>query len=281
MFQRSAQERGRSSFFSSNGSPSLCETESRFQMLGAKKSQESVAGMDRTEIIKEKIELAVSDGTRMNAYVARPQKSGRDPGLLVFQEAFGVNQHIRNVSDRLAAEGYVAIAPELFHRTAAPGFEGSYTDFASVMPHVQAVTPENVEKDVRAAFDWLHSNSQVKSDDISCIGFCMGGRVSFIANSILPLCGAVSFYGGGIAPGLLDRAAKLQAPMLLIWGGKDKHIPPEQRKAVSDALTAAQRIYVNTVFSRADHGFFCDERTSYEPHSARQAWALTLEFIRS
>jgi carboxymethylenebutenolidase len=237
--------------------------------------------MDRTQIAKEKVELAVSDSTRMNAYGARPQEDGRYPGLLLFQEAFGVNHHIRNVADRLAAEGYVVIAPELFHRTASPGFEGSYTDFSAVMPHMQAVTPENVEKDVRSAHDWLHSNSQVKSNEISCAGFCMGGRVSFIANSILPLHAAVSFYGGGIAPGLLDRASQLHGPMLLIWGGQDKHIPPEQRKAVTEALIAAQKVYVNAEFSRADHGFFCDERAAFEPHSARQAWALTLEFLRS
>ena len=236
--------------------------------------------MGQTAIDTEKVELNVSDGTRMNAYVARPRQAGKYPGMLLFQEAFGVNHHIRNVSDRFAAEGYVVIAAELFHRT-GPGFEGSYTDFSAVMPHMQAVTPENVEKDVRSAYDWLHSNSQVSSDEISCIGFCMGGRVSFIANSILPLRSAVSFYGGGIAPGLLDRAARLHAPMLLIWGGKDKHIPPEQREAVTEALTGAQKIYVNAEFSRADHGFFCDERASYEPHSARQAWALTLEFLRS
>ena len=109
----------------------------------------------------------------------------------------------------------------------------------------------------------------------------MGGRVSFIANSVVALRAAVSFYGGGIAPGLLDRASKLQAPSLLIWGGLDTHITPEHRKAVTDALTAQQKIYVNVEFSRADHGFFCDERAAYEPHSARQAWALTLEFLRS
>ena len=86
---------------------------------------------------------------------------------------------------------------------------------------------------------------------------------------------------GGNAPGLLDQAAKQQAPLLLIWGGLDKRITPEHRKAVTEALTAQQKIYVNVEFSRADHGFFCDERASYEPHSARQAWALTLEFLRS
>jgi carboxymethylenebutenolidase len=235
--------------------------------------------MDPREIIREKVELEVSDGTRMYAYLARPQH-GQYPGLLLFQEAFGVNHHIRAVADRFAGEGYVVIAPELFHRT-APGFEVGYTDFSLVMPHMQAVTAETAEKDVRAAYDWLKSNAQVRRDEISCVGFCMGGRVSFIANSAVPLRAAVSFYGGGIAPALLDRASKLQGPMLLIWGGQDKHIPPEQRKAVTDALNAQRKLYVNAEFSRADHGFFCDERAAYEPHSARQAWALTLEFLRS
>ncbi len=233
------------------------------------------------EIVREKTELAVADGTRMGAYVARPESGGPHPGLLLFQEAFGVNHHIRSVGDRFAAEGYVVIAPELFHRTAPAGFEVSYTDFPAVRPHMQAVTPETAEHDIRAAYAWLRANTQVKADAISSIGFCLGGRVSFIANSIVPLRGAVSFYGGGIAPALLDRVAKLQAPSLFVWGGLDTHIPAEQRKAVLDALSAQGKIFVNAEFSRADHGFFCDERAAYEPVSARQAWALTLEFLRS
>jgi carboxymethylenebutenolidase len=237
--------------------------------------------MNQLTIAKEKVELAVADRTRMAAYVAHPEQAGPHPGLLLFQEAFGVNHHIRNVSERFAAAGYVVIAPELFHRTAPPGFEGSYTDFAAVQPHVKAVTPETAELDIRSAYEWLHANPQVKSDEISSVGFCMGGRTSFLANSLVRLRAAVSFYGGGIAPGLLDRVANLQAPSLLIWGGLDKHIPADQRKAVTDALSEQQKIYVNVEFSRANHGFFCDERAAYEPHSARQAWALTLEFLRS
>lgn len=180
--------------------------------------------MNQPRILKEKVDLAVADGTRMAAYVARAAQSGPHPGLLVLQEAFGVNRHIRNVCERFAAEGYVAIAPELFHRTAPPGFEGSYTDFPALAPHYQAVTTETAEMDLRSAHAWLHSNAQVKPDEISSVGFCMGGRISFLANTLLPLRAAVSFYGGGIAPGLLDRASKVQAPLLLIWGGLDKHI---------------------------------------------------------
>ncbi|MGB6387599.1 MAG: dienelactone hydrolase family protein [Terriglobales bacterium] len=237
--------------------------------------------MSQSAIATEKVELDVADGTRMAAYVARPEQGGPHPGLLLFQEAFGVNHHIRSVSDRFAAEGYVVIAPELFHRTAPPGFVGSYTDFASVMPHAKAVTTETAELDIQSAYEWLRLNKQVRANEISSVGFCMGGRISFLANSLVLLRAAVSFYGGGIAPGLLSGVPKLQAPLLLIWGGLDKHITPEHRKAVTEALSAQQKIYVNVEFSRADHGFFCDERTAYEPHSARQAWALTLEFLRS
>lgn len=229
----------------------------------------------------EKIQLKVADSSPMQACVARPDSKGQHPGLMVFQEAFGVNAHIRDVTERFAEQGFVAIAPELFHRTAPAGFEASYSDFPSIRPHMQAVTAEAAEADIRAAYDWLHSNSQVKHDNISCVGFCMGGRVSFMADSILPLHAAVSFYGGGIAPDLLNRAGALHAPILLIWGGLDRHITPELRRSVVDAVAAQHKPYVNAEFSQADHGFFCDQRSTHEPRSARQAWVLTLEFLRS
>jgi carboxymethylenebutenolidase len=108
----------------------------------------------------------------------------------------------------------------------------------------------------------------------------MGARASFVANSVLPLRSAVSFYGGGIAPGLLDCAEKQHGPLLLFCGGLDKNITMEHRKATTDALTAAHKSYVNVAFAQANHGFFCDERASYHPDAARQSWALTLEFLR-
>lgn len=217
----------------------------------------------------------------MAAYVARPASDGPHPGLIVFQEAYGVNSHIRSVCERLAVQGYVALAPELFHRTAPPGFEAGYGDFPSVAPHYQALTNEAMDADALAAYEWLRSNSQVKADAISSIGFCLGGRVSFLANSVLPLHAAVSFYGGGIATSALDRAPRMHGPLLMFWGGLDKHITREHRRAVADALAAQEKDFVSVEFSKADHGFFCDERPSYEPNAARQAWALTLEFLRS
>ena len=233
------------------------------------------------EITTQTIDLPAEGSSPMAAYVARPAGAERYPGLMVFQEAFGVNHHIRSVTDRFAAEGYIAIAPELFHRTAPKGYEGDYKNFPAVMPHYQAVTNDAAEADIRAAYQWLCSSPQTKPDRISCVGFCMGGRIAFLANAIVPMQAAVSFYGGGIAPGLLDRAGKLHGPALLLWGGLDKRITAEHRRAVTDALNAARKSYVNVEFSNADHGFFCDERPAYEPNAARQSWALTLEFLRS
>ena len=108
----------------------------------------------------------------------------------------------------------------------------------------------------------------------------MGGRAVFTANAALALAAAVSFYGGGIDEDGRRGAASQHGPILMFWGGRDQHIPPEQRRAVADALSAAGKPHEQVVFSEADHGFFCDQRPSYHPGAARQAWALTLEFLR-
>ncbi len=229
-------------------------------------------------LLTDRITLQVSDGTTVNAYVAAPAEGAKLPGLLVFQEAFGVNPHIRDVTERFAKQGYVAIAPELFHRT-APGFECAYTDFGACMPHMQALTPPGLIADAQAAFDWLQKNPRVRANSTASVGWCMGGRVSFLANTVLPLKAAVSFYGGGIAPALLPRAPESHGPVLFFWGGLDQHIPGDQIRSVMEAMKQAKKTYVNVEFSDADHGFFCDARASYKKTAAAQAWDLALRFL--
>jgi len=224
--------------------------------------------------------LSVADGTEMHAYTAAPNDAtGNTPGILLLQEAFGVNQHIRNVADRLAQAGYAVVAPELFHRTAAPGLEIPYSDFASAAPHFQGITVEGLTADLQAAYAWLQAQEHVQADKIGSIGFCLGGRVSFLANAVLPLQAAVSYYGGGTQQ-LKDRAADLHAPHLFFWGGQDQHISKEHVHEVIEAVEAAGKPYLNTVISYADHGFHCDERPSYNPAAAHEAWALTLAFFQ-
>jgi len=231
-----------------------------------------------SKIATQKVTLQVADGTSMDAYLARPAEEGKCPGMLVLQEAFGVNAHIRDVTERFAREGYVAIAPELFHRS-APGFESGYDNFPVCMPHLQALTVPGQAADMRAAYDWLRAQPQVSPERIASIGFCMGGRASFLACATLPLQASISFYGGGIAQGLLDRVPDMQAPILLFWGGQDHHILPEHTRAVEDALKKAGKAHIDVTVSFTDHGFFCDARASYNPAAAGLAWKLTLQFL--
>jgi carboxymethylenebutenolidase len=225
------------------------------------------------------VTLPVSDGTQAQAYTAFPTTvEGPRPGLILLQEAFGVNPHIRSVADRLAAAGYVVIAPELYHRTAAPGQEWAYSDIASAMPHMQATTEEHLTADLQAAHAWLQAQHSVSKDKIGAIGFCLGGRVAFLANAVLPLAAAVSYYGGRTNT-LKHRAPELHAPHLFFWGGLDTHIPTEQREEVIAAVEAAGKPHLNTVISYAEHGFHCDARASYNPEAAAEAWALTLAFF--
>jgi carboxymethylenebutenolidase len=220
------------------------------------------------------VDLRADDGTSLRAFVARPE--GRATrGLLLFQEAFGVNAHIRDVAGRFANDGFLVISPELFHRT-APGFECAYSDFTLAAPHLQAITEKGLDADIRAAFGWLEQEGA--GGNAAAVGYCLGGRVAFVANSAAPLKAAVSYYGGRIPP-LLGRAPRLSGPMLFFWGGQDHHIPEADRQAIVNSIRDASKVFVNVLFSDADHGFFCDARASYHPAAAAQAWSLTKAFL--
>jgi carboxymethylenebutenolidase len=230
----------------------------------------------KTEVDSSWVDLEAADGSRFSGFLARPSAPGSYPGILVFMEAFGVNRHIRNVTERIAGEGYRALAPDLYHRS-APRWEGSYEDFSQALAHLRQVTVEHLSADVQGGYRWLSARGASRS--VGAVGFCFGGRVAFLSSTVAPLRAACSFYGGGIAPGLLDRAKDVAAPLLLFWGGRDQHIPPEETRATSDALRAAGKSFIEVTFSQAGHGFFCEERGSYDPEAARMSWPLVLEFF--
>ncbi|MGH9518717.1 MAG: dienelactone hydrolase family protein, partial [Terriglobales bacterium] len=216
------------------------------------------------------IELEVDDGSRMLAYAAQPAAWG-ERGVIVLQEAFGVNAHIRSVAERLVQLGYRTIAPELYHRT-APGFEGDYENIASAMPHMQALSGDALDADLRAAHAFLRQGG-VKQ--VAAVGFCLGGRVAIRAGATLPLYAVASFYGGFPK----EQVARLNAPLLLVWGDQDTHFPPAQRGEFNDLLRAEGKSFVECTFSDAGHGFFCEERAAYRAHAARVAWAGLVEFL--
>lgn len=226
----------------------------------------------------EQIRLTVADGTQMQATVSTPKQKS-SAAVIVLQEAFGVNDHIKDLTRCFAEAGYIAIAPELYHRTAAPGFVCGYTTFQTeAMPHFSAMTDKGIQQDVQACYDWLLATH--KSQCIAAIGYCMGGRAAFVANASTALSCAISYYGGRIAANNLNLAPEQKSPLLFFWGGLDKNIPPTQIASLNQALTSAQKKFTCVEFSDADHGFFCDERPAYNEVAARQAWALTLQFLK-
>lgn len=222
----------------------------------------------------ERVVLQVSDGSDMALFAARPGRAGA-PGLLVFQEAYGVNDHIQGLCEAFAREGWLAIVPDLYHRT-APGFTCPYDDLAQARPHMQAMTDAGIRADQSAAFAWLEAQGCAS---VAAIGYCMGGRMAFLANANLPLAASVSYYGGGIHL-LGERSRELHGPALFHWGGRDAHVTQEHARAVEDLLRAAGKPHISVTYSEADHGFNCDARRSHHPEIAHQALALTLAFLR-
>ncbi|NDD26638.1 MAG: dienelactone hydrolase family protein [Proteobacteria bacterium] len=229
----------------------------------------------------EKRSIPVSDGTLMEAHVAYPAPAdARGGAILVIQEVFGVNSHIRDVTDRFAQEGYLALAPDLFHRT-APWFQGQYDDLDGARKHAFATTPEGMAADLSAAHQWLNENCPTHR--VAAVGFCFGGLLSVVANAQLPLACAVSYYGSTAYLGKFagdDFATRVHGPQLFFWGGLDRFIDLDARALATEPLRRAGKPFVSVEFSDADHGFNCDARASYNQEAAVQAWNMTLGFLR-
>jgi carboxymethylenebutenolidase len=233
------------------------------------------------EVSGSTVQLDTLDG-KMEAYVAQPKDGGAYPGVVVIQEAFGVNGHIKKVTERIAAEGYVAIAPDIFHREAERLI--SYSDMTKAIATLQRVVDGKAMEDVGAAIAHLKSQKNVKSGSIGVTGFCMGGRLTYLAaaHHANDVKCAVPYYGGGIPmgkPSPLSRTGEIKCPLYLFFGAKDQLIPAEHVEQIKAELTAKKTAFQMNVYPEAGHGFFCDERGSYHEASAKDAWEKTKAFF--
>lgn len=212
-----------------------------------------------------------TNGKTGKGYLALPS-TGRGPGVIVIQEWWGLVPHIKAVADRFAAEGFVALAPDVYHGETAT----SPDDAGKLM---MALRIDEVEKDLRGAIDYLLSRKEVQGSKAGTVGFCMGGQLSLYAACANPKVGAcVDFYG--VHPNVQPNLKGLQGPVLGFFAEKDSFVTPEvARKLEHDLKAAGKKVEIH-IFKGADHAFFNDTRKEvYRADYARECWTKMITFF--
>ncbi|HEY9745632.1 MAG TPA: dienelactone hydrolase family protein [Oculatellaceae cyanobacterium] len=237
---------------------------------------------------KEWLTIPVN-GQAMEAYRVTPVGDGPWPAVIVLMEIFGVNVHIRDVAERLASVGFVAIAPNYYHRT-TENLELDYTpeSIAIGREHKAKTTREGLLADLKAVIQMLQSDANVApKDKIGCIGFCFGGHVAYIAAGLPEIAATASFYGAGIpdmspggGPPTISFTPEIHGEILCFFGEKDASIPHEQTVMIENALREANVSHEVVRYSQAGHGFCCDRRADYEASAAEDAWHRSLNLFK-
>lgn len=211
-----------------------------------------------------------ANGGTTSGYLAAPA-SGKGPGVIVIQEWWGLVGHIKNVCDRFAAEGFAALAPDLYH-----GQTASEPDAAGKL--FMALNIEQAEKDLRGAASFLAGHSSTAR--LGAVGFCMGGQLALFAGTVNPNVGAVvDFYG--IHPNVKPDYTRLGGPVLGLFAEKDSFVTPKVAREVDAAIKAAGKQSEIHIYPNVDHAFFNDERADvYNREAAQDAWRRTLAFFR-
>ena len=217
----------------------------------------------------DSVKLRASDGHQLDAYLAMPEG---EPvaGLVVVQEIFGVNAHIRRVADGYAQDGFLAVAPALFDRIERKvelGYEGA--DAAKARSLVTKFNFEKALWDVEAAMKYAAASASKK---VAVIGYCLGGSVAWLAAARLHPAAALGYYGGQIAKFAVEG---LNCPVMLHFGREDAHIPPTDVEKVKGEHPEVEIYWYN-----AGHGFNCDARSSYNPEAAKIARERSLDFLK-
>ncbi|WP_283180546.1 MULTISPECIES: dienelactone hydrolase family protein [unclassified Pseudomonas] len=221
------------------------------------------------------IEIDSADG-KFGAYLAIPH-TRKGPGIVLIQEIFGVNEHIRSVAEQYAADGYLVIAPDLFWRS-GHRIELTY-DEAGWKRAVELMNTTDISKaqtDIELAIDALKAQPGLDGG-IASIGYCFGGLLSYhtAANGLVDV--AIAYYGGGIQ-NQLDRADEIEVPLLMHFGEQDSHIPLEAVEKIAERFDTNDNVEI-VVYPEAEHGFNCSHRDSYNQRAAVEAHGNTLIFL--
>lgn len=222
------------------------------------------------------VDVPAADGRSFGAFVALPP-AGSGPGLLLLQEIFGVNAHIRGVAQQYAQDGFVVLAPDLFwrqQRRVELGYEGEDRERALSM--MKALQPAELAADVRDSVAALRALPEAQGRKAGALGYCLGGRLAYLAAATTGVDAAVAYYGGGIQD-QLALAPQVQCPMQFHYAGQDPAIPPEAVQAVQAAMAGRDAEF--HLYPEAKHGFNCWDRAAYDPASAALAHGRSLQFL--
>jgi carboxymethylenebutenolidase len=239
------------------------------------------------EITSGMVQVPAADGN-MAAFMAQPASAGKHPAIVVVQEAFGLNAHIKDVAARLAREGYVSLAPDLYYREKNAVVD--YDNLPEAIRLMMGLSDDKIAKDMGAALSYLQEQPAVRGDRIGVTGFCMGGRITFLTACLnSAVTAAVPFYGGGIGSVMqpseripkapLEYADRLAAPLLLFFGENDSFIPLDEVERIKTRLAELRKTAETVVYPGAPHGFFCEQRDSYRADAANDAWTRMLRFF--
>jgi carboxymethylenebutenolidase len=232
--------------------------------------------------------VTVQNGeSAIDAYLAKPATKGTFTAVVVIQEIFGVNAHIRDITERLARAGYIAIAPAIYQRQ-APGFEVGYSEAEVEIgrKYKNRTQAKELLGDIQATIDYLYSLPEVKRTGVGAIGFCFGGHVVYLAATLPDIKATASFYGAGIVnfcPGenqpTLTLTKNISGTIYTFFGTEDPLIPNEQTDEIEAELNKYNIPHQVFRYHGATHGFMCDRRDSYNPEAARDAWAKVLDLF--
>lgn len=232
----------------------------------------------------EQTEVTTPDGAMAVTVVAPPDGAANGCAVIVIQEAFGVDTHIEELCARFAAEGWLAVAPHLFYRSG--GGTIPYDDREGMFRHLGALTDTGTLADVDATLA-LIAGRGIPIERTAMVGFCLGGRVSFLVAGHRPLGASVGFYGGGIVhgrsetrPSLLPLAEHLQSPWLGLFGGLDESIPGKELDVLEQALASAPVETQVVRYPDAGHAFLNDRKPGYAPEASADAWERTLAWLK-
>lgn len=226
----------------------------------------------------QKVQIEAADGEKFSGYLALPE-SGRGPGILLIQEVFGVNPHIRKVADLYAQAGYVVLAPDLFFRM-WPDVELGYSggDMEKALSYKQKFDEEQGILDLQAALAHLRALPHVQGG-VAALGFCIGGRLAYRLATHAKLEAAVAYYGADTDKHL-GEAASLSCPMIIHLAADDNLIPPASIEKIMATMAPRKNTRV-FVYENAGHGFNCDARPAYNQRAALLAQSRTIQFLSS